>query len=487
MSILDNLLARIGYTKATESAPAHLLHYAENMSFNMPGYQLPKAQAELYQRLSWIAIAVGHVANMAATTPLSVKQRSGESTDDIENHPFEELLMRPNPHQSRFEFLEEMFLWRQLTGNAYWWINAPNENAAPVEMWNIPAWRIEPVPDGRMYLKGYLYDPGDGVKIPLEPWEIVHFKRFNPNNSFIGLSPIEALAEIAVADMAAQKWNANFYSKDHAKPAGALAFADPISDNVWKQMQDEIKRQHGGTKRNLMMLRNTGAGGVAWVNMTIAQKDMQFLEGREFTRDEIYSIYAPGLASWLAINSTEANSKSGRDAFHELAVFPIHQQAAETISNKLLPRYGDNLQCEFDDVRSKDRVLELQEQEAFSQVHTVAEIRERFYGDKPLGDDRDNKLPKEIGGFSFGGGSDDSTDQPSQDSAEPEEPEEVKAELDKWLKFALNRSGKPARPFKTDIVPPVLKASIEASLEGLTDVDEIRAVFADAGRWSGYP
>ena len=217
-----------------------------------------------------------------------------------------------------------------------------------------------------------------------EPWGIVHFRRFHQTNPFIGLSPIEALAEVAVGDLQMQKYQTNFFSEDNAKFPGMLAYADPIPDPDWEKMKADMRERHGGTRRSLMMMRNVGPGGEQWVQTAMSQKDMMFLEAREFTRDEIFAIYAPGLASWLAINSTEANSTSGRDAFMELAIWPLHQSVANKITNDVLPVYGENLIAEFDDVRPQDRTLQLQEQQAYERVHTVDETRMEYYDDGPM-------------------------------------------------------------------------------------------------------
>jgi len=401
MALRDRINNYIRGVKGVTTYPRHILATAEQEKYNIPSLSLPQRQAELYQRLSWVAIAVGHVANEAAGTPLEVLQDMGDDTEGIVNHEFEQLLKRPNPTQSRFELLEHTFLWRLLTGNAYWWMNKANENAAPTEIWTIPSYKIEPVPDGNMYIKGYLYDPGNGKKILLEPWEVVQFKRFNPFNPYVGMSAIEALATVAIGDMKMQEWNTNFFGKDNAKMPGILSFADPITDSDWQKLQDDLKAQQGGTKRNLMMLRNAGAGGVNWVATAMSQKDMEFLSARRFTQYEIYDMLAPGLAQWLAPDTTNANAASGRDALMELAIWPLHQSTAETISNKIMPLYGENLIAEFEDVRPKDRAMVLQEQQAFSQVHVLDEIRAEFYKAKPIGDERGGLLLAELTGNSF--------------------------------------------------------------------------------------
>ena len=398
MSILDSVLTRLGYGKmqAIENLPAMLSATAEGQRYNVPPLVMPEAQSELYQRLSWVQVAVGAVAQAAAVERISVHQLEGEDEVDIPNHPLEMLLLRPNPLHSRFELLQATFAFLQLTGNAYWWLNRSRPNVPPAEIWTIPAHQLEPVPDGRMFIRGYWYEPGGGEPgMMLEPWQIVHFRRFHPLNWFVGLSPIEALATIAEGDLAMQRWNTQVFAKNNAKIPGALAFADPIEETEWNRMKTDIIREHGGTNRTLMLMRNTGSG-VSWIPMAIPQKDMEFLAGRQFNKEEIFSIYAPGLASMLAINATEANSVAGKATFLEFAVWPQMVAVAEKITNDLLPAYGQNLVAGFDDVRQSDKAMELAEQNAFLQVHTIDEVRQKYYGADPIGDERGTLLVAEV-------------------------------------------------------------------------------------------
>lgn len=374
-------------TQPVEHAPGWMLDDARNRAFDIPDGSLLWHQADLYQRLSWVQAAVSAVAQTAAVVPFSVKRIAGEQRRDIPNHPFELLLARPNPLQSRFEFLESVFSYRALIGNAYVWLNRADEHSAPSEMWVIPSYKIKPIPDGRLYLAGYEYDTGSGF-VTLPAWQVVHFKRFHPLNQFVGLSPIEALATVAVGDLKAQEYNTNFFGEYNAKVPGALAFADNINDSDWKQIKADVKTQNGGVRRSLMM-RNVGQKGVQWVQMGMSQSDMQFLEGRTFTKEEIYSIFAPGLSSVLAVNATEANAASGKGTFVEFAVWPALVAVAEKLTNDVLPAYDRRsalslVGC-FDDIRPKNRELELKEMEMFARFHSVDEVRAKFYGSAPMG------------------------------------------------------------------------------------------------------
>lgn len=441
MGLFDKLAFRIGQAyeagKATRttsgSYPRWLQQTGEALSYYSPNLSVAENQAELYQRLSWVAIAVDHVSQQVATVPLEVMQMEGEETVSIPNHPFEKLLMHPNPAQSRFELLADIVMFLKLTGNSYIYLNRTSESQPPSELWTIPAHRVRPLPDGNMYIRGYLYDPGNGIEVPLEPWEVLHIKRTNPRNRYVGVSPIEALAVVATGDMAMQSWNTNYFSKENAKMPGILTFKDMIPDTEWETIQADFRDQYGGTKRNLMMLRGTGDGAISWVPTAMSQKDMEFLNARKFNKQEIFDLMAPGLMSWLSENSTEANSKSGKEAFIELAVWPMCVIIQEKITNSLLPAYGENLVAEFDDIRPKDKAMRLMEQASYERTHTIEEVRREYYGDDPLGDERDSLLVGEMKPAAVS--------EPDQE-AEAEDAGEVEAkahERDQFRRYARKR------------------------------------------------
>lgn len=394
-NLLDRVLSQFGYRKADTVQADWLRLSAMDNQYSIPDRTMPEAQKELYLRLSWVHSAVSAVARTGATTAFNVSELDGEDTSSVPNHPFELLLRRPNPQMSRFEFLESTISDYSLTGNAYWWLNRANEKAPIDEMWCLPSHMIKPVPDGRMFIRGYVYTADSGEEVPIDAWQIVHFKRYHPLSPYVGLSPIEALATVATGDLAQQRWNTNYFDKNNAKAEGALAFSDFIDDATWAKIKEDVKARHGGTNREMMMLRNAGKGGVQWISMGMSQKDMEFLQSRTFNKEEIFSIYAPGYASMLAVNATEANSKAGKATFREMAVWPHLVGIAEKITNVLLPIYGDNLIGEFDDVRLSDRGMELAEQNAASQVLTIDEIRQQFWELDPLADDRGIRLLSE--------------------------------------------------------------------------------------------
>lgn len=468
--------------KARETDARHLLQTAGREKWELPDMSLYRNQAELFRRLPALSTVTELLLDSAAMLELQVLRKlANQESEEIPNHELEVLMIAPNPLQSGVEFWQETIGFRTLTGNCYWWYNRPNATARPLELWILPPDKIQPVPDERLYLRGYVYDAGDGIKIPLETWEVEHFKRFNPFNRFVGLSVIEALAITAMGDIASNKWNTQLFGENNARLPGILAFADPIADADWDKMKAET--QSAANKRQLLMLRGSGKGGVEWMQAAATHREMEFLEGREFSKREVWDALAPGASSMLDPSATEASSKTGETVFRNYALYNRILKPMESRINRkggLMESYGEGLFAQFKDIRITDRALELQEREAYDKVHTIEEIRQEHYGDKPLGDERDKKLPSEVKAFNpnpepFGG-----------DKQKPKDPKnnqdltgkaDYSADLIKWRERAKKRGAGKSVSFDSDVIPDEIHAEITAALPLTKSVNDIKLLF----------
>src|SRR3990167_4719146 len=522
MGILDSLAARLGYAKAQPiHAPGEMLSMAEGYRWDMPQAYDAERQMRLYAALTWINTAIDRTSEIAAQGEFSVTRIVGEpggaDDEEIPNHEFEQLLQRPNPTQSRGEFLRDAFTMYRITGNLYFYLNAPSENTPLDEMWIVPSQMIVPIPDGRSYISGYKFTPPGYASEIIDPWKIVHLKTSNPMNPFIGLSAIQSLALDAYGDLAQQKWNLAHFDKNNAKLPSILAFKHMVADPEWKKIKTERDTEWGGTNRaGVTLLRGVG-DSLQLIQASATQKDMEFLAARNFTKEEIYGKLAPGLASILAVNATEANAIAGKSTLIEFGVWPMLTQFSEKFNVELLPLYGEGLRGEFEDMRQTNRILDLQEQEEFEKTHTVNEVRSEYYNEGPLELDADvlsamEEKPKsklDPRGFLFVSQIGPSTPGPKLEAPKPEpipgqipteqvpsQPlaaqlegnalptdnmqmqEQQRAELKAWENFALKRLGKQGgREFEPRILDVFAAGRIRTALKAALTAIQVRQVF----------
>lgn len=468
---------------------------AEGEALTMPDPSIYDHQAELYRKLSWVLLAVDIAASAAALTKFSVARLiAGKEPKDIPNHDFEILLQRPNELDSRFEFLYATVAFWKLNGNSYWWLNnSEGEEKPPSEMWVIPPSMIIPVPDKNLYLRGYMYYPGNGMEIFLQPNEIVHFKRFNPFSRFVGLSAIEAIALVAAGDLGMQKYNTTLFANNNGRLPSVMTFEQMVADPTWEKIKHDTRE--ASRNREMLMLRGVGQGGVQWLQNAVSQREMEFLEGRKANKEEIMTTVAPGSFTMLSENSTQANSVVGRATFYD-HIYGMQVMMAEKITASILSRYdGRKIIGHFEDVRVTDKELKLKEQEAFERTHTLGEVREEIYGDDLLGDERDDLLMAEIG---------KSTPKPDApapvvnnvkpDEVMPKQPETqpnmdeaqkaTRADLERYQRKALRSVGKAVK-FDSENIPAHVLRQIEGLLPACKSEDEVKSVFRNQMQNSG--
>lgn len=349
-------------------------------SWDMPDYAGFQNQAGLYNVSSAIRAAVNLVPQIASSGGWAVMDGSEDDAQKLQNHPFTKVWNRPNPWHSNRSFVRDVVAFYMLTKNAYIWISSATPDAPPDELWVIPSHAIVPVPDERMYIKGYQYDPGDGRYLLLDPREVLHICGFNPLNMFVGSSDALPIAMTAEADKAAQRWNASFF-KGNARLPGVLSFSDFVDDKPWGEIQRNIVSQ--AEKRNLLLLRGVGSGAVSYLNTGGTQKDMEFSTLRQQAWQEELMVYAPGLMSMIDPNATEANARTGKATVIDLVAQPLRDMLADEVNNKIMPRYNDGAVFIADDIRIADQILRLQEIQEYSRTHTVDEVRAKYWDDDP--------------------------------------------------------------------------------------------------------
>lgn len=476
------------------------LETAEGESWNMPNPAIYQNQADLFRVFSPLTSAISVVADTIALAESGVfRLRKGDEPEEIKNHEFDLLLDNPNPEDSRSELMFGFAVSYELNGNAILWLNKKNAKAPPVEIWNIPYHMIQPVPDGKMYLKGYIYTATNGEQISLETWEVVHCRRYNQNSRFTGLSIVECIALIAQGDLGMQDWNTRLFRERNGELPDILAFKNMVEDGMWEKIKDD--KRNAAHKRETMMLRGVG-DTLQWLQKSGSQKEMEFLGGRAANKSEVYSLY-PGLESMTDKNATEANANAGKRTFTENVIWPRLVRIAEKFVNKILyvytdagvkvPVYEDGITYHFKDPRITDRQLELQERAADERIMTVGELRKKYPKIKELGDERDDLLPAQIAAQASQPEEPVAIESPAEEEEKPEtiqgqeppvdvdnpEPDNnaLKAELDKWKRKAVKKIGQ-AVSFESGEIPEPVRGAIMSALPACKSASEVRDLFA---------
>ena len=457
-----------GFSGRLQPAPApHIEAVATHNDGLWPVLEETQTRTRAYRGSPWVYIAINRIAEAGALVPLQVFRLEGEQRLAVERHPLEALLDAPNPYLSRFELFEQTMGMLETAGNAYWFLSG-DAQGRPAEIWPLRPDRMVIVPDPAQYVKGYIYEI-DGQRIPLEAQEVVHFKRWHPDNDYYGLSALEAGRIAVSSDRAMAEWNRNTFGRDNGVPAGIVTVQDTATDADFERVKQEWRRSYGGGQRRTAFLRG---GQATWQDIGLNHRELDFLKGREAHRNEILNLFGVPVGL-VSENATEANAKVAERQFVERTLWPKLVRLAQKITQEMLPFYPGDHVAEFVDIRPTDAQARLDEIRTAYPVLSINEIRQRYY-DLP---------PVEWGALPVGQTVNETERVTIAATAEPETDRGKTAleELARWERFTLKRWGRNnGRAFQVRAVPDEVAFEISAGLLAAGDQEAARVVFKGA-------
>jgi HK97 family phage portal protein len=449
---ISNLFTRRGTLR--ETVP-HIEAVAAHRAWPAP----PADDPATYSVSPYVYIAVNKIAEACALVPLNIQTAAGTTAPD---HPLHALLQRPNPHMSRFELFEQTIGMLELTGNAYWFL-AGDAQGQPAEIWPLRPDRVSIVPGDGRFIAGYVYTL-DGTQIPLEPVEVIHFKRWHPTNDYYGLSALSAARLAVNTDHAMSTWNHTTFGQNNGIPAGIVNIKEFVSDADFERIKRDWRQTYGGPQRRTAFLRG---GGIEWHDIGLTYRDMDFLQGRQANRDEILNIFGVPVGL-ISENATEANARVAERTFIERTLWPKLVRLVGKINAELLPFWPGMHHASFEDIRPTDTQTRLNEIRTAYRVLSINEMRAQYYGLPPV----------EWGDRPAVG---DVPSIPEPTTPEPDATKSIQTELAQWERFALRRIDQPVtRPFRVHHLPAETAFEVSARLQAAgDDAEAVQAVFAD--------
>lgn len=283
--------------------------------------------------------------------------------EQLLEHPFIELIQNINEFMNGFELFEITYLFLELTGNAYWFIERDNLGK-PIELWPIYPQYMKPVVHKQQFILGYQFSINNVEKVFYEFDEIIHYKYPNPKDPIIGMGKLEAC--VVAADLYGEM---NTYEtallKNSGRPDMALilpAEAGTPSTTDQAQMRRSWFRRHGGSKRtgNLAVL----SGGAKLESLTFKPKEMNFLKGRQTTLEEIAGVFGVPMSKLVTKDVNRANAETGDYTYSKDTILPMLRRVEQKINEQLMPMFDENLFIAYENPVPRDKEFILRERES---------------------------------------------------------------------------------------------------------------------------
>ena len=284
------------------------------------------------------------------------------STGEVdENNELLNILYKPNPYMTKNELFEATQAFKDLDGNAYWYLARDKDGEGDIkEIYPMRPDKMAIVVDkeNALEITGYVYTASNGQKIPFTIKEILHFKNFNPTGGHPmphkGMSIVEGASWAIDTDNEIRKWNFNFF-KNNAKPDGILySEGGAIDQSQYNRLKEQWKQEHQGSE-------NTGkvailSGGLKWQEISRNQKDMDFSGQRNFNMEEILALFrVPKFILGMTTDISRANADASIYVYMLRTIKPQMQRLVDTINEFLVPEFNDGSIVDFKSPVPEDR------------------------------------------------------------------------------------------------------------------------------------
>lgn len=365
MSYLDELLAQQNYTQPVgaelglRKGQAYASFYP-TYETQTPQYVTPNPYtlAQVGYRTNEVIYAlISKRAKALSEAPLWVWNNSGETPEEVDRHPFRDLLKHANEGIGEKMFWQITSIYRDIAGFCAWEIEY-NMLGEPMRLWPMrPDWcsflRGEQKPLRAIRYQPYGLPPMD---IPIE--NVLFTGNFDPLWPLVKFySPtMNALKQIGV-DNAMTEFLFEFV-KHGAKFSGLLSVAQTIDETTANDYKRRFRDAHGGTQNwSDPLVLGLGA---KYESMQMNFTDMAFPELDARTESRICMSFemSPILISAKVglDRSTYSNYEQANKAWYNEWVAPEWQMLADTVGEKMLPIYHEdhaNYYCEFNTTEVK--------------------------------------------------------------------------------------------------------------------------------------
>lgn len=318
----------------------------------------------IYSDHVWSYAGIYAIATTIAQLPLKLVKKglngssssaTASSTDqEILQHPALDRLQRPNPSQTGYDLWEMLLIYLETAGEGFWEVVwgreaavhvttgekyiPPNAARLPVELYNIRPSRLRAIPDeGGKGIDHYIYQlRAYAKKHTFRKHQIVPFRYASPLKDWGGQGSLVAALDDLRGDKQMAAWNLDFFTNG-ATPEGILRTDQNMTVNELKVIGAQIRQFLKGRGRNILLLTK----GLEWETISLAPKDVDFLEGRRAKREAVLAcLGVPPCKVGLLDNAKYDNYRLQLTAFHQDTVIPKVRKLEGALNSFLLPLFS---------------------------------------------------------------------------------------------------------------------------------------------------
>lgn len=317
----------------------------------IPPEQLDEDFREAFRKVPMVAAAISRVQHDVASLPWRVYQGTGPKRKEQQRKDgnLADLLMGANPRDTGYQLRVDTVGALKTHGNAFWFLQRFN-GGPPAELWNLKPHLMQVEPSENRGIVRYFYNRNATRNAEIDPKNIIHFRKFNPDDHPVGMSELEPVRKDYEAQFYALIWLKEFFKKG-GMVAGVWALKEggkKLTDKEVKAITDRLKERHVGYNKAWDPIVTEG---LEFIKRGLTLSEMEIDRQLAIMNADICR--AIGVPPWMmGIKEGSNLGTSGAGVDQLDYVFGTLKREAtlidSVVNEQLVPLFGDGLEVETD-------------------------------------------------------------------------------------------------------------------------------------------
>ena len=321
----------------------------------------------------FLHLCVDKIAKSVATNKLNLYRiKSNGDREMMINHQILELLKRPNPYMTNYDFMYALQAMLDLDGNSYIMYER-NTDKSIANMWLVTPSMVREEPRTSNGFKYRIVLNSTTFEVPIT--EMIHIKEINMKNVYgKGVGTANSVARNVQIEEYATKQANNYFYNDMT-PNGIIGVEGLTEDEILEFKEKWISDQQGVINAYKMQFLNTT--DFTYVKTNDNFKDSKVMETSKENQETIrigFGISPEVLG--IVESSNRATASTAKELFHSEVIAPRLIKIIEALNVTLVREFGNNLVLDFKlkSDSKNDRMLQLVQ--LAPQCFKMNEIRE---------------------------------------------------------------------------------------------------------------
>lgn len=308
------------------------------------------AYSKIWESHGSVQTVVNFLGRNIASLGLHLFERVGDTDRQrVTDHPLARMVSAPHPRVTRYSFFDALVRDVAIF-ERYLAVKIKREDGTPGGLVRIPPTMFKPIGKDWMFPEAFEIQ-GDKAKKIVAAEDAFHILGYSPTGNIGGVSPIESLRSVLAEEYEAARQRAQAF-RNGARVNGYLERPEKAPD--WSPQARERFRagwrgQYGSTGSDAYgtpILED----GMKFVPATQTSRDLQYIESRKLTREEVASAYfIPPPMIGLLDNATFSNIKEQHKHLYQDTLGPWLQRIQQELMLQLFPDFSgtEKLYLEF--------------------------------------------------------------------------------------------------------------------------------------------